>query len=161
MNWRAPSVALLTCLLASSCATRQFELNLSEYPNLPSAPLTHAMRAVVDSNDFMRTRALWGNYGGPGSIGGPPTDAMDAYFLEHDLAYLQGITRQELIAADQVLIEQLEALDPSELSPEADRFRLGAIRYFSKPLSRVVGKPPDVLFGCKDRPTVIDTSPGK
>ncbi len=153
------------CLVASvagiqcSCATKQHELNLSEYPNFPSAPITHAMRAVVNSNNYMRTRALWGNYGGPGSIGGPPTDAMDEYFRQHDLAYLQGITRADLEDADALLISQLEALDASQLSPRADKFRLGAIGYFNGPISRVLGKPPDVIFGCKDKPAVIDTSP--
>ena len=152
-------LALTLIALMPACSTTTYELNLSEHPELPSAKLTHVMRHVVEKSQFLRERAIWGNYGGPGCCGGRPIDEMDEYFRQHDLAYLQGVTRKELIAADKVLIEQLRTLDPKHISPEADAFRRRAIRYFSRPISRVVGKPPDVLFGWKDRPAVIDTSP--
>ena len=83
---------------------------------------------------------------------------MDEFFRQHDLAYLQGVKCKELITADKALISQLETLDPSHLSPEADVFRRRAIGFFKRPISRVVGKPPDVLFGWKDSPVIIDTS---
>ena len=159
MIWRP--LALLTALTAASfcsCSTKQYELNLAEYPVLPAARATHLTRAVLNSNERMRSFALWGNYGGPGSNGGEPIDQMDQYFLEHDMAYLQGITREELWESDQLLVSQLEALDPDDLSPAAADYRDLAIRYFHLPLSRVIGKPPDVLLGIKNRPTVIDIS---
>ena len=62
MNWRAISCTLLTTCFASSCATKQVELDLSEYPNLPSAPIVHVTRAVLNTNSFTRSRAFWGNY---------------------------------------------------------------------------------------------------
>ena len=158
MRWPIPIALLIASLFGTGCATRQYELNLSEYPKLPSACTTHVLRAVVKSNRFMRTRALWGNYGGPGCAGGPPIDVLDRIFLEHDLAYLQGITRDELLEADRLLISKLEGLDPAELSPDADAFRQRTIRYFNRPIGRVVGKPPDVLFGWKTDPVVIDTA---
>ena len=153
------TLAALALTMPGACSLKQRELNLSEYPDLPSEPLTHATRAVIKSNKFMRTRGIWGKYGGPGSEDGPPIDAMDEYFRQHDLAYLQGTTLDELIASDRLLISQLEGLDPTELSPEANQFRLGAIDYFERPISRILGKPSDVLFRVKRRPVIIDTSP--
>ena len=157
-----PITFLFTSALAagllSSCSTPTCELNLSEHPELPSARLTHVMRHVLEKSDYLSTRAFWGNYGGPGCSGGEPIDAMDEYFRQHDLAYLQGVELEQLVEADRILIAQLESLDPSTLTAEADDYRRGAIRYFSRPISRVVGKPPDVLFGYKRNPVVVDTS---
>ena len=144
--------------LFPACSTKQIEMNLAEYPVLPSARVVEVTRCALEKTEFTRKRAFWGNYGGPGSYGGAPVDAMDEYFRQHDLAYLQGTERHQLVEADRRLISQLEALDPAELTPEADAYRLRAIRYFGRPLSRVIGKPPDVIFGWKDKPVVIDTS---
>jgi hypothetical protein len=147
-------IALLACCLPS-CSTKQHELNLSEYPKLPGSKIT---RALVSSNGYTRNLALYGNYGGPGCAGGEPVDAMDRLFLEHDLSYLQGVKRRELIESDQLLISQLQALDATGFPPKAEAYRHRAIGYFERPLSRVIGKPPAVLFGWKKRPAVIDTS---
>jgi len=149
---------ILLAILQPSCSMRPVALHLADYPKLPTARTSLMLRALVDSNQFMRSRALWGNYGGPGDVGGVPIDPMDELFLQHDLAYLQGVKRRELLAADRRLISQLGALDAEDLSPAADNFRRRAMRYFSRPTSRVVGKPPDVLFGWKRAPAVIDIS---
>ena len=79
---------------------------------------------------------------------------------DHDLAYLQGLTLEELIASDRLLISQLEALDTTNFSPQAEAYRQRAIGYFNQRISRIVGKPPDVVIGKKRKPVVIDTSPG-
>ena len=157
---RLAQIFLAATLIAMlpSCSTTTCELDLSEHPELPSARLTHAMRHIIVKSQFLRERAIWGNYGGPGCTGGRPIDQMDEWFRQHDLAYLQGVKRKELIAADKVLISQLETLEPEHLSSQADAYRRRAIRYFRRPISRVIGKPPDVLFGWKDSPVVIDTS---
>lgn len=155
----SPTALAVTASIAlSGCFTKTYQLDLTSYPKLPAARITKAMRCAVETCECLRTRALWGNYGGPGCSGGEPCDPMDELFLEHDLAYLQGTTRAELIEADRVLIEQLRALDESTLTPEARRYRDRAIRYFSRPISRVLGKPPDVLLGIKRQPTIVDTS---
>jgi len=160
MRWRFTFIALPVVLLFSNCGstTKTYELNLSEYPELPSAPLTHAARHVVEHSDYLNKRVIWGNYGGPGCSGGEPIDTMDAFFLQHDLAYLQGVRRDQLIEADRVLVSQLRSLDPAQLSWEANAYRLRAILFFTRPVSRVIGKPPDVIFGVKKQPAVIDTS---
>ena len=119
------------------------------------------MRYVVESNRFFKEHVLYGNYGGPGCLGGVPTDELDEIFRQHDLSYLRGVKLSELIQADRDLIEKLEALDTSQLSPQAEAYRRRAIRYFQRPISRIVGKPPKVVFGIRDRPNIIDISPQK
>ena len=146
--------ALIACCLPG-CSTKQYELDLSEYPRLPGSEIT---RALVSSNGLTRKLALYGNYGGPGCAGGEPVDAMDRLFLAHDISYLQGIRHRELIESDQLLVSQLQALDASHFPPEAESYRHRAIGYFKRPISRVLGKPTAVLFGWKTRPAVIDTS---
>ncbi len=151
-----PFILIAACL--TSCATKQVELDLSEYPKLPSARIVDQTRIFIKKSDRLRELALWGNYGGPGCAGGPPIDQMDELFRQHDLSYLQGIKRRELIESDRLLMAQLDSLDAAELSPSAQAYRDRAIGYFSRPLSRVIGKPPNVIFGLKTRPAIIDTS---
>jgi hypothetical protein len=159
---RYPQLILIVAAgLQCSCQTKQVELDLSEYPALPGTIASRAARAISKTNPYLRPRVLWGNYGGPGSLGAAPIDAMDELFRQHDLAYLQGIRNDALLESDQRLIAQLEALDPAQLSPEADAYRRRAIRYFSRSSSRFIGKSPDVLLGLKTRPEVIDTSSRK
>ena len=148
----------LIAVCLCSCATKQHELKLSEYPKLPSARIVDHTRAYLLKSDRLRSLALWGNYGGPGCAGGPPIDPMDELFRQHDLSYHEGVKRHELIESDRLLMSQLEALDQDQLSPEAEAYRKRAIGYFSRPLSRVIGKPPIVIFGLKTRPSVIDIS---
>lgn len=155
---RRSPLLILIASLQCSCATKQVALDLREYPDLPTARTSLVLRAIANSNQFLRSRGLWGNYGGPGDAGGAPIDALDEIFHQHDLAYLRGVEHHELLAADRRLISQLEALDPITIGPAADAYRRRAIRYFSRPISRVVGKPPNVLFGWKTRPAIIDTS---
>ncbi|MGI9244819.1 MAG: hypothetical protein ACR2RV_28710, partial [Verrucomicrobiales bacterium] len=107
-----PSGALTAVLLClTSCATKQHELDLSEYPKLPSARIVDRTRAYIMKSDRLRTLALWGNYGGPGCSGGRPIDEMDELFRQHDLSYNQGIKRRELIDSDKLLVAQLESLE--------------------------------------------------
>lgn len=152
------SVIIVVAACLCSCANKQHELKLSEYPKLPSARIVDRTRACILKNERLKERALWGNYGGPGCAGGQPIDAMDELFRQHDLSYLQGIRRRELIESDRRLILQLEALEQDPLSPGAEAYRQRAINYFESPLSRVIGKPPNVIFGLKTRPAVIDIS---
>ena len=152
---------LILAAFQCSCATRQYELDLSEYPKLPGAKIVHSTRTLIERSEKLSHLALWGNYGGPGCVGGKPIDSMDECFRRHDLSYLQGVKRRQLIEADRLLISHLESLDPDNLTPEADVYRRRAIRYFERPISRIIGKPPNVLFGLKTRPMVIDTSAAK
>ena len=74
------TAAVVMAASLCSCANRQYELKLSEYPKLPSARIVDRTRAFILKNERLKERALWGNYGGPGCAGGPPIDAMDELF---------------------------------------------------------------------------------
>lgn len=143
--------------LSSSCEYRPVYLNKSEYPTLPSSKRTEQRRARGERDPVYEERMFWGNYGGPGDLGGQPVDEMDRLFYEHDLAYTQGVRMQELLEADRELVRQLTALDPATLSPEADAYRKRAILFFKLPVSRWIGKPGDVLLRTKRGPAVIWT----
>lgn len=68
----------------------------------------------------------YGNYGGPGWSGGefqhdrllikwevPPSDDMDVLFYDHDLAWNYAKSKDDLIRADQILVDSLRKLDPN------------------------------------------------
>ena len=141
--------------LSSSCEYRPVYLKKSDYPVLPLSNRTEQRRARGERNPVYEERMFWGNYGGPGDLGGLPIDEMDRMFYDHDLSYIRGVRMRELLKADRELARRLKALDPVTLSPEADAYRKRAILFFQLPVSRWIGKPKDVLLRTKRGPSVI------
>ncbi len=143
--------------LFASCEYRPVYLNKSEYPVLPSSKRTEQRRDRGERDPVYEERMFWGNYGGPGDLGGRPVDELDRLFYEHDLAYTQGVRMRELMEADRELVRKLKALDPAKLSSDANAYRKRAILFFKLPVSRWIGKPSDVLLRTKRGPAVIWT----
>jgi len=120
-------------------------LKKSEFPSLPCGEFSESLRAKAMGNPDLGAKFFWGNYGGPGCLGGEPVDSMDWLFYQHDVAYLDGVKLRELRAADRLLIRQLKEIDPDSLTPQGRKYRRRAIIYFRMPFSRWIGKPADVL----------------
>ncbi len=146
--------------LAASCSTPRgpYELDYTQYPKLPQAPTSSILRTVAYVVPGLKSKAIYGNYGGPGSKPGAPVDDMDEIFRRHDIAYFEGVTLDELRESDRTLIHRLKAIDPSGLSKKAAAYRDRAIRFFESATSKTFGKPRDVIEGRKKPLTVI---PGK
>jgi len=160
MNPRSASLwaclATLAPLALNACGTysEPIKLTRSDYPYLPSAQYSECLRAKCETNEGLGRKLFWGNYGGPGGLGGEPTDELDWLFYQHDVAYLDGVRLCDLRAADRLLIRQLKEVDADTLSALGQEYRLRTIRFFRNPISRWVGKPRDVLLRTKRGPTV-------
>ena len=141
----------LACLLSggASCRTTK-PVGVTEFPELPNTGASHFMRGVVALVPGGRRLAVHGNYGGPGNHGGPPKDLMDEYFRQHDLEYTILPRMSALRESDRRLLARLESL--GELpDPDCEAYRQRAIRYFRRPMSRLVGKPIAAWFGWTPR----------
>ena len=161
----AASSILLISLAACSSGKQSEQLRLvrSDYPALPASSFAAKLRARASLDDEIDIKFFWGNYGGPGSLGGEPVDEMDWLFYAHDVSYLDGVKLRELRASDRKLIRELKDMDPDTLSTRGRLYRRRAMLYFRLPFSRWVGKPPDVIFRTKRQPSVIwidDSSDG-
>lgn len=142
-------------VLVASCATPPVRQRVADYEELPGTPATRIARSMGDRNQLFADKVFWGNYGGPGSLGGKPVDELDRAFYAHDRAYVDGWKLPELRKSDHLLIERLENMDPATLSPGAQAYRDRAIRYFKNPISRWLGKPANIILRTQRGPRVI------
>lgn len=136
--FRAVSIAMGLAL--SSCAVRR-EVDFRSFEKAPTAMTSNLSRCVAKVCPPMKHLLYYGNYGGLGQKGGEPVDAMDDLFRRHDMCYYLGGSLNTLYQSDAALIAGLEALDPSNLDERGQKYRLRAIKYFSSPMAKVVGKP--------------------
>ena len=143
-NCSAPRIVVNTC-----------RLDYTQYPLLPQARTSTVLRTVAFIVPGLHQQAIYGNYGGPGSKPGAPVDNMDEIFRRHDIAYLEGVTLEELYESDRLLVKRLEAIDPEELTWSQNLYRWRAIKFFTSDVSKRFGKPKDVRHGTKVRPIII------
>jgi len=136
-------------LALSSCAIRP-EVDFRAYEKAPTALTSNLSRCVAKVCPPVKHLLYYGNYGGLGQKGGEPVDAMDDLFRRHDMCYYLGSSLNTLYQSDAALIAGLEALDPSILDERGQKYRLRAIKYFSSPMAKVVGKPVSLVLRRKD-----------
>ena len=153
-------LSLVLLGILASCSSPQptrktYALDYTTYPHLPQVPTSTVLRTVVTIVPGLRKQAIYGNYGGPGSKPGQPVDDMDELFRRHDIAYIEGVTLDELYESDRLLVQRLRALDPEDFNWSENLYRLRAIKFFTSPLSKRFGKPGDVRDGTRLRPVVI------
>ena len=152
-------VVLLVAIGVSACSSKTIDLDYASYPKIPMSLPVKTLRLVV-MNPLSKKKAIWGNYGGPGNRGGAPVDAQDALYRLHDISYLEVMKYNEIIDADRNLVEGLDRLDESKMNAHGKLFRERAIKYFSSPISRVLGKPWDLLFDTRKVPIIRDIGRG-
>ncbi len=151
---RAVLLLIVPCVFAS-CAAKVYNLDYRTYPELPELTMSKVLRKIAKVTPGLERKVFHGNYGGPGNNSGEPKDEMDELFRRHDIAYLEGHKRKELIASDNLLVAKLRSLDDSDMSKRVSAYRKRAIRFFRSPISHVLGKPLDVLFGLKKKPIIV------
>ena len=82
----------------TGCSTRTVVIDYESYPKLPMTVPVKVLRFVA-KGPLTRDKAFWGNYGGPGNEGGEPVDAMDEFFRQHDVSYLEALTMEDALNA--------------------------------------------------------------
>ena len=140
----------------SGCSRKTKVLDYSQYPKLPMTVGTKSFR-LLTRTPLTRDRIYWGRYGGPGNRGGEPIDALDEIFRKHDIAYCESETREDVKKADELMIEELVALD--DLDPKAEKFRDRAVKFFTSPISQIIGKPWALVFNKRRIPTAKGMDP--
>lgn len=113
------------------------------------------LHGISEAIPPIEAKAYYGTYGGPGNHAGKPIDLMDEYFRRHDVAYLEGYKYRQLREADRVLVSRLGTVDESTLTPFGKIYRKRAMHYFSSPISKILGKPLNVILGLRKKPIVI------
>lgn len=157
-TWSAVAVGAIA-VLSVSCARHRPVINYAAYERTPNRPASMIWRLLAKSNPITSRASFYGNYGGPGNLGGKPLDEMDELFRRHDIVYHLSDTRKVMEVADEELIEGLQSLDTRRLAPQGERYRQRAISFFSSPVSLVVGKPLSTLYRCREAPDGYFQSP--
>ena len=142
----ATSVGLVSCV-----ANRPVDLE----SRAPTSTFSHRLASV----SLLKGVLLYGNWGGPGNLGGEPIDAMDELFRRHDLAYYLSRGRDTMRYSDLLLIEELRKLDPDTLDDAALRYRKETITYFESDFAHVIGKPPRALIYRRELPGSVFAEP--
>ena len=129
----------------TACASKR-PVNYESYERIPDSPASITFRVLAKSNPITAKKAFYGNYGGPGNVGGEPQDEMDEYFRRHDIVYHLSKTRRTMLVADEELIAAINALDATSLSPHGIEYRKRATGFFGSKISHVIGKPWSTFF---------------
>ena len=124
---------LLVFLVSCAAGNRTVDLDRRE-------AMSPAVHSIAQKLPFVQP-VTYGNWGGPGSSGGEPVDAMDELFRRHDLVYYLSMGREPMRCSDYLLIEQLQRLDASTLDETGILFRDRSIRFLQSPVAGVLGKP--------------------
>ncbi|MEM1294550.1 MAG: hypothetical protein AAGH89_04240 [Verrucomicrobiota bacterium] len=138
-----------------SAISKKYEATLSidwkNYERTPEAPHYRAFSSVIRAIPCVNKFVFYGNWGGLGNKGGKPIDAMDELYRRHDAVYALGTSIKVVRESDAQLVAGLKEIDPATLSKHGQKYRKRAIKFFSSPVSKVVGKPVSVLLRKKEK----------
>ncbi len=138
-----------------SAISKRYEATLSidwkNYERTPEAPHYRALSSVIRAIPCVNKFAFYGNWGGLSNKGGKPIDEMDELFRRHDVVYALGTSAKVIRESDHQLVAGLQEIDPGTLSKHGQRYQKRAIKFFSSPVSKVVGKPLTVLLRKKEK----------
>lgn len=140
---------------AWSASAKKYQATLSidwkNYERTPEAPHYRALSSVIRAIPCVNKMVFYGNWGGLGNKGGEPIDEMDELYRRHDAVYALGTSAKVVRESDLQLVARLKEIDPNKLSKHGQRYRKRAIKFFSSPVSKVVGKPVSVLLRKKEK----------